>query len=319
MHDFSRRDFLRMGTLLAAGFSLGRGAVEALAEGLERICSKQKRVLWLQGMSCTGCSVSFLNTADPGPLEVLTRLISLVFHPTVSATQGAQAMEVIDKLTREGNYTLVVEGAVAPQMPQSCMIGGQPFTTLLSTALVKAEYVLAAGSCGAFGGIPGAEGNITGAMGLLEFMKTKGIPYEKRLVNCPGCPIHPQTLLTVLAHLAGIGYPKVDPELLTPDMICKHSVHDDCPRFHYWQKEQFAEHFGDDGCLFKLGCLGPLSRTNCPQRQWNGGVNWCIRAGAPCIGCTGRDFAKRKSFAFYRKGEQYHAVAYQEKDRKGVS
>lgn len=73
-----------------------------------------------------------------------------------------------------------------------------------------------------------------------------------------------------LALIRKTGYPPVHPELLTTDMAYKHSVHDDCPRFHYWQKETFAERFGDEGCLFKLGCLGPLSHTDRPKRQWNG-------------------------------------------------
>jgi hydrogenase small subunit len=317
MPNYSRRDFLKIGAALAAGVGLGHGAAAALAQGLERIFKKQKRVLWVQGMACTGCSVSFLNAEDPGPLEVLTQLISLVYHPTVSAAQGGQVTEMIAKLTAAGDYYLVLEGPLPVQMPRACMLGGQPLTAILPNTIAKADFVLAAGSCAAYGGIPAAEGSETGAVGLQEFMKSKGLPTEQRLVNCPGCPVHPQTLITVLAHLAGVGYPQVDPENLTPDMICKHSVHDNCPRFHYWQKDTFAEHFGDEGCLFKLGCLGPLSRTNCPQRQWNGGANWCIRAGAPCIACTSKDFAKRRDFPFYRKGEQHHAVAYQEQDRKG--
>jgi len=317
MAHYSRREFLRAGSLLAIGIGLGRSAAGALADGLERLCSKQKRVLWLQGMSCTGCSVSLLNAEDPGPLEIVTQVISLVFHPNLAATQGTQALETIDKLMATGDYYLVVEGPLPLQMPHACLLGGKPLAERMPAALFKAEFVIAAGSCAAYGGIPAADGAQTGAVGLAEFMKAKGIPTEKRLVNCPGCPVHPQTLVTTLAHLAGVGYPTVDPELLTPDMVCKHSVHDDCPRFHYWQKEQFAERFGEDGCLFKLGCLGPLSRTNCPQRQWNGGVNWCIRAGAPCIGCTGKDFARHSNFPFYRKGEKYHQVAYQEQDRKG--
>ena len=48
-------------------------------------------------------------------------------------------------------------------------------------------------------------------------------------------------------------------------MFYEHSVHDECPRFHYWEKEVFAKQFGDDGCLFKLGCLGPLSHTTLPE------------------------------------------------------
>ncbi len=317
MGEYSRREFLRMGSILAAGLGLGRAAAPALAEGLLRIFQRQKRVLWLQGLSCTGCSVSFLNCDEPGPLEIVTQVVSLVFHPNISATQGAQAMETIRKAIAEGGYFLVFEGAVAPGMPEACMVGGRPLNELLAEALRRAELVIAAGSCAAFGGLPAAEGNVTGAIGLGEFMRSRQIPVEKRLLNCPGCPVHPVSLVGTIAYAAGKGYPPVDPELLTPDFAFKHSVHDDCPRFHYWQKSVFATKFGEDGCLFKLGCLGPLSRTDCPRRQWNGGVNWCIRAGAPCVACTSVDFGRRASFPFYRKGEEYHAVAYQEQDRKG--
>jgi len=136
-------------------------------------------------------------------------------------------------------------------------------------------------------------------------------------VNCPGCPMHPECLVGTVSYVVGRGYPKVNSELLTPDMFYRHSVHDECPRFHCWEKNVFAGSFGEEGCLFKLGCLGPLSHTACPRRQWNSGVNWCIRAGAPCIGCTNEHFAKRRDFPFYRKGETYHLVNYSEKDRKG--
>jgi hydrogenase small subunit len=316
MAQYSRRDFLRIGATIAAGLGLGRSAVPLLANGLQRVFAGQQRLLWLQGLSCTGCSISLLNSDEPGPLEIVTQLVSLVYHSNLSAAQGTQITELVQRCVKEGEYYLVLEGAVA-DMPEACELGGQPFNETLLAAVRGAKYVIAAGSCSAYGGIPAAEGNPTGAMSLGDFMKAKGIPVEKRLVNCAGCPVHPFSLVGTIAYLAGKGYPPVNPQWLTPDMMYKHSVHDDCPRFHYWQQEVFASKFGEEGCLFKLGCLGPLSHTNCPQRQWNGGVNWCIRAGAPCIACTSPDFARRRSFAFYRKGEEHHAVAYREQDRKG--
>ena len=63
-------------------------------------------------------------------------------------------------------------------------------------------------------------------------------------------------------------------------------MHDECPRFADYEREKFARKFGDEGCLFKLGCQGPLTLADCNLRQWNGGANSCIRAGAPCIGCA---------------------------------
>ncbi len=227
------------------------------------------------------------------------------------------SLALIDKLIETGDFLLVLEGAVPLDMPEACVIGGKPLTTLLPPLLKRPRRILAVGTCAAFGGIPAAEGNPTGRRSAATSWSSEGIPTDKRLINCPGCPIHPESLVGTLAYLIAKGYPEVDPNLLTPNMFYKHSVHDECPRFHYWEKRSFAEKFGDDGCLFKLGCLGPLSHTNCPRRQWNGGVNWCIRAGAPCIACTNENFAKSRDFPFYRKGEDVHAVAYQESDRKG--
>lgn len=318
MRNWTRRDVLRMGIALATGVGLSESYGRAFAKGLGEILSEQTKVLWLQGQSCSGCSVSFLNSQEPDLALVLTEMISLVFHSTVSAAQGEPAMELIDQVAEAGNFLLVIEGSLPQGMPEACVIGGRPLTSLLRPLLRKAKGIVAAGTCAAYGGIPAAEGNPTMAVGVREFMEREGIPVAKRLINCPGCPVHPQSLVGTLAYVAARGYPRVLPKLLAPEMFYGSSVHDECPMFHHWEKQHFAEKFGDEGCLFKLGCLGPLSRTNCPRRQWNGGVNWCIRAGAPCIACTSESFARKKDFPFYRIGEQYHMVTYKESDRIGT-
>jgi len=40
----------------------------------------------------------------------------------------------------------------------------------------------------------------------------------------------------------------------------------------------------------EIGCKGPLAHCDSFDRLWNSGVNWCIKSGAPCIGCTEKDF-----------------------------
>jgi hydrogenase small subunit len=317
MEKYNRRDILRMGTCLAAGFGLGGLYSQAFADGLEKIVVGKAKVLWLQAMSCTGCSVSFLNTDAPGPVEILTDVISLVYHQTISAAQGEDVQKLIDQLTSQGDYYVVVEGAVPLNMPKACIMGGKPSAVLLPPILKNAKAIMAIGTCASYGGIPAAEGSVSTAGSVRAFMESNGIPVEKRLLNCPGCPTHPTSILGALAYVISQGYPKVDPKLLTPEILYKHSVHDECPRFHYWGKEIFAKKFGDEGCLFKLGCLGPLSRTHCPRSQWNGGVNWCVRAGAPCTACTSESFAKKSDFPFYRKSESYHPVNYSESERRG--
>ncbi|MBN1344899.1 MAG: hydrogenase small subunit [Phycisphaerae bacterium] len=318
MESPSRRDVLRIGAYLAAGMGLGRGTARVFAEGLQKLLDKQEKILWLHGMSCSGCSVSFLNADQPGPVEILTEIVSLVYHPTISSATGDVAVGVVERTVKSGDYFLVFEGSVPLDMPEACLMQGRPIADSLTGILANAKAIIAAGTCAAFGGIPSAQGNPTGGDSIKAFMDRNRIPTKNRLINCPGCPVHPQSLLGTAAYVIAKGLPKLDANLLTPNMFYGHSVHDECPKFHYWEKRVFAKHFGDEGCLFKLGCLGPLSHGSCPGRQWNGGVNWCVRAGAPCVSCTSEGFAKRKDLPFYRKGEAHHAVAYSERDRQGA-
>ena len=188
MNTYTRRDVLRLGRRAGRRPGPGRGHSKLLAEGLDKILAGRQKVLWLQGMSCSGCSVSFLNADQPGPLEILTEVISLVYHQTISAAQGDVANQLIADVTKSGDYLVVVEGAVPLDMPEACVIGGKPFGSLLLPVLNSAKAIIAAGTCAAFGGIPAAQGNPTAAAGLKEFMGRAGLPVENRLINCPGCP-----------------------------------------------------------------------------------------------------------------------------------
>lgn len=315
MATYSRREFLKMGSALAAAASLGDPFAEIFASGLERLSQKKLNILFLQGQSCSGCSVSLINTENPGPLTLLTEMISLLFHSTISAAQGHLVREIVEKVQSAGNFILVIEGSIPTAVPEACVIYGQPFTEILPPLMNRADAIVALGACAAFGGIPGAEGNPTGAKSVMEFMQERGISISK-LINLPLCPTHPQSIVATLAYVAARGVPELT-EHRTPKMFYHRLTHDDCPRYHYYERHIFAKKFGEEGCLFKLGCLGTIAYTECPQHQWNGGANWCIRAGAPCIGCSSELFAKKKGFPFYRKGEKYQGVEYTEADRKG--
>ncbi|HOX24307.1 MAG TPA: hydrogenase small subunit [Candidatus Krumholzibacteria bacterium] len=320
MRNLTRREFLQLSGLIAAAAGLSSPQARAVAAGLDRLARGLPRVAWLQGQSCSGCSISLLNSEQPGPAELLTEYISLVFHQNVGAAQGADVGGLLKQIGDAGDFILVVEGSIPAAMPEACLIAGRPVAEWVLELAPRALAVMAAGTCAAYGGIPAAEGNATGATGVADFLRTNGIDPRGRVINCPSCPTHPNTMVGTLAYTAAQGYPPVDSELLTPKMFYSHSTHDDCPRFHYYSKHVFAEKFGDqEGCLFKLGCLGPLTFTECPRRQWNGGVNWCIRASAPCVGCSSPHFARYKNFPFYRKGEQFHTVGYGEDDRLGGS
>ena len=81
---------------------------------------------------------------------------------------------------------------------------------------------------------------------------------------------------------------EVDKELdeyQRPKIFYGKLIHENCPRRAYFDEGKFARKFGEPGCLNELGCKGPVTHADCPLRTWNQGVNWCIGAGSPCIGC----------------------------------
>jgi hydrogenase small subunit len=296
MLAITRRDFLKAGSRLALIMGLGTAATPKIAEALEQLASDAPPVLWLQGQSCSGCSVSLLNTEHPGPVQLLTRYIALEAHQTLSAATGETFMAVVNKRIEKGGFLLVVEGSIPAGMPHACRVGHEYFTDQVKRAAEKADAVIAVGTCAAFGGIPAAENNPTGAVSVADFLIQSGI--KQSVVRIPGCPAHPDWTVGTLVHLLKFGLPPLDSKG-RPRMFFSRLIHDQCPRFADYEREQFAKHFTDKGCLFKLGCLGPVTHADCTLRLWNSGANMCINANAPCVGCAREAFARENSFAFY--------------------
>lgn len=256
--------------------------------------------IWIAGASCTGCSVSLLNSASPSIANVLIdpvlpgKHVNLRFHATLMAAQGEPAVTVIKdtKDQKPGEYLLLVEGAV-PTAEEGLFctvgrLGGQHLT--MKDALIRfaqdALAIINVGTCASFGGISAAAPNPCGAKSVKQVLEDEGI--SRPMVNVPGCPPHPDWLVTTIATLLVKGLParnELD-ALLRPKAFYGKLIHDNCPRRAYFDAGQFATHTSDPGCLYEIGCKGPVTYADCSIRLWNGGVNWCIGSGSPCIGCT---------------------------------
>jgi hydrogenase small subunit len=301
MEPITRRTFLTYSLRLTALMGLGAHAVPAMAEALERIVRGRAPALWLQGQCCSGCSISLLNSEPLGPDQLLTRHLALAFHQTLSGATGQLAVDTVNRTINQGGYILIAEGSVPAGMPRACLFGEETFPDQFSRAARAAKAIIAVGACAASGGIPGAEGNATGAMSVPAFLDREGIKVPRIVI--PGCPAHPDWIVGTLAHVLQFGLPPLD-ELGRPKAFFSKLIHDQCPRFADYERENFAKKFGDDGCLFRLGCAGPLTKADCNLRQWNGGTNSCIKAGAPCVGCAREDFAAKRDFPFYLKNGQ---------------
>jgi hydrogenase small subunit len=297
MEPLNRRSFLQLSARLSALMGLSACAIPRVAEALEELAAGTTPVLWLQGQSCSGCSISLLDSESLTAFKLLTKYISLSFHQTLSSATGHQAVETVDKIIASGGYVLIVEGAVPTTMPRACSFGEEPFSAQLLRAARNAKAVLAVGSCAAFGGVPAAENNPTGASGIPAYLTAQGVKVPT--ISVPGCPAHPDWLVGTVVHVLKFGIPALD-ALGRPKTFFSKSLHDQCPRFADYERERFAKTYGDEGCLFQLGCLGPITKTDCNARDWNG-VNSCIKAGAPCIGCGGTHFAEKASLRFSTK------------------
>ena len=260
-------------------------------------------VVWLQGAGCTGCSVSVLNAVSPKIQNLLLDelvpgpQLSLMFLATIMAGQGEPAIEVLKdtETNRKGGYVLVVEGSVPTAEDGAyCCIGihGGKHQTILQSVLdlgKNALAVLAVGTCATYGGIPAAAPNPTGAKGVQEIFNEKGIATP--VVNIPGCPVHPDWFVGTVAQviISGLGAVKVD-HIGRPKLFFGELVHENCQRRADFDKGKFAERPGDEGCLYRVGCKGHYTYADCPIRQWNNGVSWCVKAGSPCLGCVEADF-----------------------------
>lgn len=304
----SRRDFLKSAAVMGTATFLSLHKFD-LITALQEV-KDYWHICWLNGAGCTGCSVSFAQAADPDLIEILTSItvgtsglpIALpdwmyVVHPA----SGALAIEFIKDWIDypKGQKILVVEGAL--QKEGFCETGGRDFREWVKEAAQVADYIVAFGSCSAFGGIPHASGNPTGAMGVQDFLREIGRDdLAMKVINLPRCPGHPDSLTLTLASLMLGVVPELD-EHNRPLAFYGKNIHSEhCPFRPFFERLEFSE-FGqsESGCRFKIGCKGPIAWADCSSRKWNNRTAFCIDVGAPCIACSEPEFPDGMTAPFF--------------------
>ncbi len=290
----NRRDFLKVCTMAAAAVGLPASAAEKMAQRVAM--PKKPSVIWLQFQECTGCTESLLRTTHPGAAELILDLISLDYSETLMAAAGHQAEAALREAMKEnqGKYVCVVEGAIPTKdAGVYCKIGDRTAIDIVKDVAGQAGAVIAIGSCASWGGIPSADPNPTGAVGV------KDVVSGKPLVTIPGCPANPYNLLGTVLQYATFGtLPALD-EKLRPKFAYGRVIHDDCPRRPHFDAGRFCQRYGDEGarqgwCLYKLGCKGPRTHANCSLLNFGEVIGaWPIGIGAQCFGCTEQELAFR--------------------------
>jgi len=252
--------------------------------------------------------MSLLNLENPDLLEVLRdNRIDLVWHPSLSRQRPSQLQVTVKELV-EGSRPLrllCIEGAIA-NGPEGtgladCLFG-RPKREVIAELCAVADFVLAIGTCAAFGGVPAAPPNPMDVSGLqwlqakqggllpAEWHSRRGLP----VINIAGCPAHPLTIIQTIIALIDQGDSLALDPFNRPLECYNTMVHQGCTRNEYHEYDVEETDFGGRGCLFfNLGCQGPNTVGTCNSVLWNNQKSK-TRAGVPCFGCTSPLFPATK-------------------------
>ena len=270
---------------------------------------------WLAGMSCDGCSIAAVGAQNPSVEQLINSEIPglpkiILHHPVLAVNAGHAFMEPYYKAARgelDAPFVVLYEGSVGDEtiaadtggywsaMGMEDLGDGKwrpyPTAKMLSDMAPNAAAVIAVGTCATWGGVPAAQGNVTGSMGVMDYLakdyrSALGLP----VINVPGCsPVGDnitETITAVLMFLAGVGpLPEFD-ELGRPAWMFKSTVHRGCVRAGNYEEGIFAKEYGDPECLVELGCWGPVVQCNMTSRGAQGHNGGCMNTGGICIGCT---------------------------------
>ena len=305
----TRRDFLKASAAIAGALGL-----TGYSRAQDRPAPGRMPLVWLQAQGCSGDSVSLLNSIYYNSIdELLLELVELKYHPTLMAAAGPGAAAAAESARAGKGYILAVEGAVPTAAGDFCHLWPDvPAIDGIRAYARDAAFVLAVGTCAAYGGVAAGKPNPTGAKGLRD------LGLGRTVINIPGCPAHPDWIVGTIAYILKNGKaPPLDGAGRPTEFFGK-TVHDACPNIESFNKNyarrlarrhgksppcltchdgedpaiKGPRRLGQEGCMYALGCRGRATYADCPTRKWNSpakgqpGVNWCIGARGPCNGCT---------------------------------
>lgn len=271
----SRRQFVKQ---LAAGAI----SVPILMNGLSRNLMAQepddrRPIIWLKGQTSGTDSAGFWNL--PEFPDFLDRFFKIINQSDVE-----KEFSVPDESDIELSHILILEGQFSNNF-------NDPLNALIKDLIVVSRMVILHGNDAAY-----SHNSIDGFMDLegdlLHHVET---PFLK----LPGAPVHPRHLLGVLNHLVLYGLPELDiyrrPTMFHSNLVCER-----CEYRSDFEAGRFVRHFGEkEGCLYLMGCKGPITRNNCPVEKWNGTPNWCVGAGSPCTGCSEPEYPVHRGLGMF--------------------
>ena len=279
-----RRGFLKFCSIMAGTLALPTSQIKHIISALEEPI--RTPLIWMEFQDCAGCTEALLRASRPTVSEIVLDILSVDYHETIMAASGFLAEEAKAQTIEAGGYLLVVEGSVPLEEDGVyCCIGGRTAIDLLEEAASNALAVIAVGNCAAFGGIPRANPNPTGAVSVLELVT------DKPVLNLSGCPYNVVNLTATVVHFLTFGELPAMDDKNRPLFAHGARIHDNCERRGHFDAGEFVKAWGDEGhkkgwCLYEMGCKGPVTYNNCPAVRFNDGTSWPVKSGHGCIGCS---------------------------------
>lgn len=292
----SRRDFLKFCSMTAAWLGLAPAMAPVMAHALET--RPRLPVIWIEGLSCSCCTESFIRTSHPLASDIILNMISLDYNDVLMTASGEQAQAAFEDAIRDnrGNYILAVEGnAPFGNNGMYCIDGGRPWLEKLEEGARNAKAVVAWGTCACWGCVQAARPNPTDVKPVADII------HDKPIIKIPGCPPLPEVMSALVAYIVTFDrLPDLDSQGRFAAFYGQH-VHDQCVRRAHFDAGEFVEEWDDEGakkgyCLYKMGCRGPTTFNACPTTRWNDGVSYPIESGHPCLGCSEQGFFDQGSF-----------------------
>jgi len=284
--NITRRTFLKHCVASAGALSLAPAVLARLEAALAD--GTAPTIVWLHGSGCQGDSISFLNRIDAGAEagqktvdDILINSVNLAYHTVLMSSAGPTAVAMAKQARQAGGYILTLEGGVPRVFAgRACHLWSSEGQAVTYEQAVRdfatdAAAVVAIGTCAAYGGIPRSGSNPTDVISVKEAT-------GRNVVNVPGCPAHPDWITWVIVQLL-LGDTIECDSHDRPLAIYGSKLHAQCPRLN----TEFATTFGQDHrCLLDLGCRGKTVFSDCANRKWNNGANWCVDSNGMCIGCV---------------------------------
>jgi len=256
-------------------------------------------LIWLQGASCSGCSLAMTNVEDISFIDFILKFVNIIYHPNISVVENEDIPKILNNAKEKlnDNYLLVVEGSIPMHLPHACLLADVPFKEWIEDMSRHSKVCISVGTCASFGGVTNMRGTFTGATPLKEVLENQNI--KKPIVNLPNCPIKPEHFVyTMLYYIKFKKLPPLDSQQ-RPKLFFSKTVHQSCTHYNEFKEDIFASKIGEKGCLLELGCQGPVTKSDCMTTGFNGNTNNCIKAGHPCIGCASEHFPRQIMFRSY--------------------